>query len=128
MTIGRLFGDRITQRLGTVSHLRGGAGVAAAGIVLAATAPTVPVAVAGFALTGIGLSALFPLMVRAASDRAGDSPGPAIAAVSTAGYGGLVTGPPLVGFLAEATSLRLALAGVLGLLCLIAAALASTAR
>ena len=128
MTIGRLFGDRITQRLGTVSHLRGGAVVAAAGIVLAATAQTVPVAVAGFALAGIGLSALFPLMVRAASDRAGDSPGPAIAAVSTAGYGGLVTGPPLVGFLAEATSLRLALAGVLGLLCLTAAALASTAR
>jgi MFS family permease len=128
MTIGRLFGDRITQRLGTVSHLRGGAVVAAAGIVLAATAQTVPVAVTGFALTGIGLSALFPLMVRAASDRAGDAPGPAIAAVSTAGYGGLVTGPPLVGFLAEATSLRVALAGVLGLLCLTAAALASSAR
>ena len=67
-------------------------------------------------------------MVRAASDAAGDSPGPAIAAVSTAGYGGPVTGPPLVGFLAEATSLRFALAAVLGLICLTAAALAPVAR
>jgi len=128
MTIGRLFGDRITVRLGTVTHLRAGALVAAVGVVVAATAPAVSVAVAGFALAGIGLSALFPLMVRAASDRGGDAPGPAIAAVSTAGYGGLVTGPPLVGFLAEATSLRLALAVVLGVLCLMAAALAATAR
>jgi len=128
MTIGRLFGDRVTRRLGNVVHLRWGALVAAAGVIVAATAPTVAVAVAGFAFAGIGLSALFPLMVRAASDRAGATPGPAIAAVSTAGYGGLVTGPPLVGFLAEATSLRLALAAVLGLLCLTAAGLASTAR
>jgi MFS family permease len=120
MTLGRMFGDRITLRLGTLRHARGGALIAAAGAVLAAAAPSVPVAVAGFALTGIGLSALFPLMVRAAADRGG---GPAIAAVSTAGYAGLVTGPPLVGFLAEATSLRLALGLVLGLLCLVAAAL-----
>ena len=67
-------------------------------------------------------------MVRAASDRAGDAPGPAIAAVSTVGYGGLVTGPPLIGFIAEATSLRFALAAILGLLCLTAAALAAAAR
>ena len=76
MAIGRLLGDRITQRLGNLAHLRGGALVAAAGIVVAATAPTVAVAVAGFALAGIGLSALFPLMVRAASERGGDAPGP----------------------------------------------------
>jgi MFS family permease len=128
MTLGRLYGDRITRRLGSVTHLRLGALVAAGGSLLAAGAPSVPVAVAGFACTGIGLSALFPLMIRAASERAGDVPGPAIAAVSTAGYAGLVTGPPLVGFLAQATSLRLALATVLGLLCLTAAALASVAR
>ncbi|MDX6676029.1 MAG: hypothetical protein QOE31_81 [Solirubrobacteraceae bacterium] len=128
MAIGRLFGDRITQRLGNVAHLRSGSLLAAAGIVVAAGAPSVPVAVAGFAFAGIGLSALFPLMVRAASDRAGAAPGPAIAAVSTAGYGGLVTGPPLVGFLAQATSLRVALAAVLGVLCLTAAGLASAAR
>lgn len=128
MTAGRLAGDRITARLGNVRHLRLGGAIAAAGLVLAAAAPGVAVAVAGFALAGIGLSALFPLMVRAASDRAGASPGPAIAAVSTAGYGGLVTGPPLVGFLAEATSLRVALGALLGALCLVVAAMASEAR
>jgi MFS family permease len=128
MTIGRLLGDAITKRLGTVAHVRGGALVAAIGIVIAASAPSVAIAVAGFALTGIGLSALFPLMVRAASERAGDATGPAIAAVSTTGYGGLVTGPPLIGFLAEATSLRFALGAALGLLCLTAAMLAAATR
>ena len=128
MTIGRLFGDRITQRIGNLAHLRGGALSRPPGVVVAATAPSVPVAVAGFAFAGLGLSALFPLMVRAASDRAGDAPGPAIAAVATVGYGGFVTGPPLIGFMADATSLRFALAAILGLLCLTAAALASAAR
>lgn len=127
MTIGRLLGDRITQRIGNLAHLRGGALVAAVGIVVAASAPSVAVAVAGFALAGVGLSALFPLMVRAASERGGDAPGPAIAAVSTAGYGGLVSGPPLVGFLAEVTSLRFALGAILGVLCLVAATLAFAA-
>jgi hypothetical protein len=47
-----------------------------------------------------------------------------VAAVSTVGYGGLLVGPPVIGLLANATDLRVAL--VLGcLLCGVAAALAT---
>ena len=127
MTLGRLLGDRITRRLGDETHCAAARSSPPPGPSWRGP-PSVPVAVAGFALTGIGLSALFPLMVRAAADRAGDAAGPAIAAVSTVGYGGFVTGPPLIGFVAEATSLRFALAAILGLLRLTAAALASAAR
>jgi MFS family permease len=115
MAAGRFAGDRITQALGEARHIRLGALTAAAGLVTAALAPAGGIAIAAFGVAGLGLSALFPLTVRAAS-RAGD-PGPAIAAVSTAGYVGLVTGPPAVGLLADATDLRLALAAILGGLC-----------
>jgi hypothetical protein len=71
---------------------------------------------------GLGLAAVFPLAVRAA----GYDPaiaGPAVAAVSSVGYAGFLTGPPAIGGLAELLGLSGALAFVCALL-LIAAALA----
>jgi len=49
---------------------------------------------------------------------------PSVAAVSTVGYGGLLIGPPVIGVLADATNLRVALA-LACLLCTVAAALAT---
>jgi MFS family permease len=79
-------------------------------------------AIAGFAAVGLGLAALFPLALRAAAER-GESPGPAVAAVSALGYCGFLAGPPAVGGLAEAVGLRGGLV-VVALLCALAAALA----
>jgi hypothetical protein len=112
MTLARLVGDRLTP------PPRAAGGVAAVGLVVAALAPTALVAVLGFATAGLGLATLFPTVVRRAGSPAN------IAAVSTAGYVGLVTGPPVVGALAEATSLRAALAVILGALSLSIVALA----
>jgi hypothetical protein len=75
---------------------------------------------AGLAVMGLGLSALFPLTLQATGRQA--APGPALAAVSTLGYAGFLTGPPTIGLLAEATSLRAALLPVCAL-CLLAALL-----
>ncbi|HVL97012.1 MAG TPA: MFS transporter [Solirubrobacteraceae bacterium] len=127
MAAGRLAGDRVSARVGAVALTRAGAAVAGAGLVGAAFAPGAGAAIAGFAVAGAGLSALFPLAVRAAAARAQDAPGPAIAAISTTGYAGLVSGPPLVGLLAEAVGLRLALGLVLGVLCALAVVLAPAA-
>ena len=110
MTIGRLFGDRLASALRATTLVRGGGALAAAGLLLAALAPAPAVAVAGFVVAGAGLSGVFPLVVRASGGAA------SIAAVSTSGYAGLVAGPPLVGALAEASSLRTALAVVLATL------------
>jgi MFS family permease len=83
-------------------------------------------AIAGFAAMGAGLAALFPLAIRAASAR-GETPGPAVAAVSAMGYLGFVTGPPVVGLLAELVGLRSALL-LVAILCAVAALLAAAVR
>ena len=128
MAVGRLVGDRVTARLGPVLHARLGGALGAAGFVLATAAQSVWLSVAGFALIGVGLSALFPLALRAAAQRTDVAAGPALAAVSTAGYTGLVTGPPLVGFLGEAVGLPLALGLVGGIVAVTAALLATAVR
>jgi hypothetical protein len=89
------------------------------GLGLALARPAPAVAIAGFAAMGVGLSVVFPLALRAAGLQ-GEGSGAALAAVSTLGYVGFLAGPPLIGSLAEVSSLRAALSLVCGL-CLVAA-------
>jgi hypothetical protein len=79
---------------------------------------TAPAAIAGFAALGLGLAGVVPTLFRSAADEPGVSTGPALAVVSSLGYLGFLAGPPLVGGVAQLTSLRLscdllALAGLL---------------
>lgn len=116
MTVGRLAGSTLLARLGQTRVLVAGGATAAAGMLLGALAPTVWAALAGFAVTGLGLANAFPVAV----GRAGELAGPGgVAAASTFGYGGMLLGPPAIGFLAEAYTLPVALTTV--------AALAATA-
>ncbi len=126
MGIGRLIADQGVERAGAATVVTAGAVLAALGlgIGLAIAAPST--SLLGFALMGLGLSAVFPLALRA-SGRAELSPGPALAAVSTVGYGGFLLGPPLIGILADGTGLRAALVVVCAL-CLLAAGLAGRLR
>lgn len=119
MGIGRLTGDRLSAILGAVRLARGGASLAAVAIAIALLADSPLIAIAGFAVAGVGLAALFPLALRAAAER-GDSAGPAVAAVSAMAYVGFIAGPPAIGGLAELVGLRAALALVVA--CLAAAA------
>jgi len=123
MGFGRLFGDPLAARLGAVRLARLGALAAATGLAAAVLAAGPGVAVAGYALMGAGLATLFPLALRAAASGPDQASGPALAAVSSAGYVGFLAGPPVVGLLAEGLSLRAALA-VVAALCLLAAVLA----
>jgi MFS family permease len=124
MGIGRLAGDGLTQHLGAARLARGGAALAVAGMGGALLARNPAAAIAGYAIAGIGLSTLFPLALRAAAER-GESPGPAVAAVSALGYVGFIAGPPAIGGLAELVGLRSAL--LLVVACLALAALLSGA-
>jgi MFS family permease len=121
MGIGRLFGDRLNERLGAVKLARAGGSLAAIGIGTALLADGPAVAVGGFLLAGLGLSALFPLALRAAAANA-ESPGPGVAAVSAMGYLGFLAGPPTIGGLAELAGLRTALV-LLVVCCAVAAVL-----
>jgi MFS family permease len=126
MGIGRLVADRAVERAGTVAVAGAGATFAALGLGLGLAVAAPSAALLGFALMGLGLSAVFPLALRA-SGRGELSPGPGVAAVSTVGYGGFLLGPPLIGILADGVGLRAALAVVCAL-CLLAAALAGHLR
>ena len=120
---GRLAGSWLLARLGQTRLLIGGGVVTCAGMLAAALAPSLPVALAGFALAGLGVANAFP----AAMSRVGALAGPhGVAAASTFGYAGFLLGPPVIGFLASALSLRVALTTV-SLLALVAIALARAA-
>jgi predicted MFS family arabinose efflux permease len=126
MGVGRLAADPATERAGSPRVAASGAAFAALGLGIALALAAPAGAVLGFAIMGLGLSAVFPLALRA-SGLEGPSSGTGLAAVSTVGYAGFLSGPPLIGLLAEGTSLRAALLLVCAL-CLVAAALAGHVR
>ncbi|MEU8518937.1 MFS transporter [Streptomyces sp. NBC_01216] len=112
MTAGRLSGTALLERLGQTRTLVAGGATAAVGMLAAALAPSVWVALLGFAVTGLGLANIFPVAVARAGALAGPS---GVAAASTLGYGGMLLGPPSIGFLAEWFSLPAALTTVAAL-------------
>ncbi len=109
MAIGRFLGDRVIDRLGRRRTLEVFSLIAAAGLALALAAPRFSIALAGFAMVGAGCCVIVPVAFAAAGRVPGLSKGAAMAAVTGLGYAGLVLGPPLIGFLAEAFTLRYAL-------------------
>jgi MFS family permease len=109
LAIGRIFGDRLVARHGRVRVVQACAVVAGVGAVIVVAAPGALLGLAGWALFGLGLAAVAPTLLGAAP-RTGDAPPAlAIAAVTTIGYLGSFTGPPVIGGLAQATSLSTAL-------------------
>jgi MFS family permease len=122
MGFGRLTADGAAERLGSPRLGRAGALLAAAGLGMALLLGSAAGAIVGFAVMGLGLASVFPLALRAAGYDPAIS-GPAVAAVSSVGYAGFLTGPPAIGLLAELFGLGGALACVCGLL-VVAAVLA----
>ncbi|MFJ6623288.1 MFS transporter [Kitasatospora sp. NPDC091335] len=109
MAAGRVSGTWLSIRLGQTRLMLLGGLTAAVGMLVAALAPAVPVAICGFVLVGLGLANLFPLSIA----RAGAAGGPqGVAFASSLGYGGMLIGPVVIGFLADAAGLPLALTTV----------------
>jgi predicted MFS family arabinose efflux permease len=109
MTVGRLSGTTLLERLGRTRTVVAGGVTAAAGMLLGALAPSLWAALLGFAVAGLGLANLFPVAV----ERAGALAGPSgVATASTLGYGGMLLGPPAIGFMADWFSLPAALTSV----------------
>jgi len=109
MTVGRFFGDRVIASLGRRATAAGGGLAAAAGTALALGLPSPWAGIVGFAVVGAGLANLVPMLFTKAGNMPGLPSSAGIATVSVAGYGGLLAGPPLIGYLAELTSLPAAL-------------------
>jgi MFS family permease len=116
MATGRLLGDRITAALGPVAVVRYGGVVAATGFVLATALPWPATSLIGFVLVGLGASNIVPVLFSAAGRMSGPSVGMSLATVTALGYAGVLAGPAVIGFIAHATSLPLALGGIAALL------------
>ena len=128
MVAGRLAGQWLELRFGDRRLLACGAATAAVGLLLASIAPVVPVALLGFALGGAGVSVAAPALFGAAGRGAPDSErGSAVASVTTVSYLGFLAGPPLIGAVSGAASLRAGIA-LLAAIALLLAVCAAGAR
>jgi fucose permease len=127
MAVARLSGDWLTSRLGAALLLRGGGTVAALGLTATLLLGRPAFAIAGFGLVGLGLANVVPTVFSAAGRSRSLAPRVAIAAVASAGYAGLLAGPPLIGFIAQAFTLTRALIAVV-VCCALIALLAPTVR
>lgn len=106
MTTGRLFGDRGRLLLGDHKILLWGALASLIGILLIISMIHPFVVILGFGIIGLGLSNIVPIVYSLAGSFPDISPGVGIAMSTTIGYSGFMIGPPLIGFLSDAFSLR----------------------
>ena len=124
MAAGRFGGDGLRARMPAARLLAASAALSSLAMALVLAWPSVPVALVGLAVVGLGLANVIPILFVTASRVDGASPAAGIALVSSFGWVGVVIGPPLVGGVAQISSLSWALT----LVVLASAALAASAR
>ncbi|MGV8879961.1 MAG: MFS transporter [Sphingobacteriaceae bacterium] len=107
MTLGRFIADWLTGYFGLKRILQLSGVLTASGLMIAVIFPSMVTAVIGFLFVGLGVSSVVPLVYSVAGRSKVLSPGVALAAVSTIGFLGFLSGPPLIGLVAGATSLRI---------------------
>ena len=120
MASARFAADPLRGRLGNVILVRGGSLLAAAGLGTALLIHEPVAGIMGFALLGLGLAPVVPIAFSAAGDLDPRATGRLVGRVATIGYVGSVAGPIMIGWLADATSLRTSL-GLVVLLSLVIA-------
>ena len=108
MAIGRLSGGFFLDRFGRAPVMVVSALLAIAGIALVAFAPSAVLGAVGVLLWGIGASLGFPVALSAAGDDPLNS-ARRVSAVAAAGYTAFLVGPPVLGFVGEHFTLRLAI-------------------
>jgi MFS family permease len=109
MALARFTGDWLRFRFGAVKLVALSAALTAAGTATALLAPEVTWSLAAFAIAGLGLGNVAPVLFAGGGRLEPTAPGRGIAAVTSLGYSGFLAGPPLIGVAADLTSLQMAL-------------------
>jgi len=112
MTVTRLLGDGLVQRLGRVRTVAIGGVCAFAGFLMASLVPAWEAALPGYVLVGLGCANIVPVLFSLAGRQKDMPENLAIPAVTTMGYAGVLAGPALIGFVAHSTSLMTAFTAV----------------
>jgi uncharacterized membrane protein len=105
MTAGRFGGDFVTARFGDRATLFWGGLTTMAGFALLLAAPIPALAMSGFLLIGLGASNIVPVLFRGAGAQRAMPAGLAVAAITIAGYAGILVGPAGIGFVANKAGL-----------------------
>ncbi len=107
MATGRFAGDWLVTRYGVVRILQLSGILIASGLLTAVLFPTLIAATIGFLLVGFGVSSVVPVVFGLAGKSKNMTPSAALAAVSTISFLGFLIGPPLIGFIADLSTLRI---------------------
>lgn len=119
MAVARLVGDRVIRRVGPVTSVRLSGACAAAGAIGVVLAPDLAAGLAGFALLGVGVALVIPI-VFATAGRVGPHPGRSIAGVAGVAYASGLAAPGVIGGIAAASSLTASFCLVAGLVAIMA--------
>ncbi|MFC8297071.1 MFS transporter [Micromonospora orduensis] len=106
MTIGRFLTDRVAARFGPVAVVRYGSALAALALTIVVLAPSIPVAIAGWVLFGLGLSGTIPQLFSAAGHANPHAAGANVSRVAGLGYLGMLAGPAIIGPLTQVMPLN----------------------
>ena len=113
MMLGRFRGDHYRALWGDRKLIQVGSIIALIGIIIILFLTYPAFALLGFFLVGLGLSTIVPIAYSTAGSLPGLAPGVGIGMVTTIGYTGFLFGPPIIGFLADWSNLRMAMVFVL---------------
>ena len=105
MTIGRLNGDTLVGKFGNKRLVVAGCLLACLGFTAVVTVDSIPAAVTGYILIGIGCSSIVPVLFRSAAAIPGLTRVQGFAMVTTGGLIGFLAGPSLIGLIAEGAGL-----------------------
>jgi len=112
MATGRFLGDSIISRVGRKKMLQISGILVLSGLMISVLFPYLVTATLGFLIVGFGVSSVIPTVYSTAARSAKVAPGMALAGVSSIGFLGFLLGPPLIGYIAQAASLRYSFAVV----------------
>ncbi len=126
MAASRFLGDSLRVRIGAVALVRASALLTAIGMAGATLSPYPFLAIVAYGLAGLGIGNIAPVMFAGGGRVEPEAPGRGVAAVVTMGYSGSLVGPPIVGMVAEFSSLSAAL-GLTAIAALIIAVMAAAA-
>lgn len=112
MFVGRLLADRLVDRFGDAAVARAGGLLVAAGMGAALLFPSVPGTVAGFAAAGLGVATWIPAAMNRSDQLPGLRPGTGLTLLTWLLRIGFLASPPVVGVIADTTSLRIGLLSV----------------